>query len=92
MLAVNEDDATHSVTMWVVRGERLLVANTVEVAAGAVEEVGETPWKRGRYRVTVRLDGEPVIAREFRSEEWFNQLDVFVAADGSVELNRGRAA
>jgi hypothetical protein len=42
--------------------------------------------------VTVQVDAEPVLAREFQSEEWFNQLDVFIAADGSVELNRGRAA
>jgi len=92
MLAVNEDDTARSVTIWVVRGERLLVADTVEVGSGAVEEIGEIAWKRGRYRVTVQVDGTPVIAREFRSEEWFNQLDVFVSADGSVELNRGRAA
>jgi len=92
MLAVNEDDTAHSVTMWVVRGERLLVANTVEVASGAVEEIGETPWRSGRYRVSVQVDGDPVIAREFRSEEWFNQLDVFVTEGGSVELDHGRAA
>jgi hypothetical protein len=92
MLAVNEDDTARSVTIWVVRGERLLVADTVEVGSRAVEEIGEIAWKRGRYRVTVQVDGTPVIAREFRSEEWFNQLDVFVSADGSVQLNRGRAA
>jgi hypothetical protein len=92
MLAVNEDDTAHSVTMWVVRGERLLVANTVEVASEAVEEIGETPWRSGRYRVSVQVDGDPVIAREFRSEEWFNQLDVFVTEGGSVELDHGRAA
>jgi hypothetical protein len=92
MLAVNQDDSAHSVTAWVVRGERLVVADAVEVASGAVEEIGETPWRSGRYRVTVQVDGVPVLAREFRSEEWFNQLDVFIAADGSVELNRGRAA
>jgi hypothetical protein len=92
MLAVNQDDTAHSVTAWVVREERLVVASTVEVASGAVERIGETPWRSGRYRVTVQVDGEPVFAREFRSEEWFNQLDVFIADDGSVELNRGRAA
>jgi len=92
MLAVNQDDSSHRVTLWVVRGERLAVANTVEVASGAVEELGRIPWKRGRYRVTAQVDGAPVLAREFRSEEWFNQLDVFIADDGSVELNRGRAA
>ena len=92
MLAVNQDDSAHSVTAWVVREERLVVASTVEVASGAVERIGETPWRSGRYRVTVQVDGEPVFAREFRSEEWFNQLDVVVAEDGSVDLNRGRAA
>ena len=91
-LAVNQDDPSHRVTLWVVRGERLAVANTVEVASEAVERIGETPWRSGRYRVTVQVDGEPVLAREFQSEEWFNQLDVFIADDGSVELNRGRAA
>jgi len=92
MLAVNQDDTSHTVTAWVARGERLVVANTVEVASKSVEEIGGTPWKRGRYRVTVQVDGNPMLAEEFRSEEWFNQLDVFLADDGSVELNRGRAA
>lgn len=92
MLAVNEDDTSHTVTVWLVQGDSLAVANTVTVASGEVEELGETAWKSGRYRVTVQIDGEVVLAREFDSEEWFNQLDVFVAADGSVELNRGRAA
>jgi hypothetical protein len=32
-----------------------------------------------------------VLAREFRSSEWFNQLDVFIAEDGTVELRRERA-
>ncbi|AZH25434.1 hypothetical protein [Haloplanus aerogenes] len=92
MLAVNQDDTAHTVTLWVANNDRLRVANTVEVAAGEVAELGTTPWRRGRYRVTVRLDGEPVIATAFQSTEWFNQLDVVIDADGSVELNRGRAA
>ena len=69
MLAVNENDTSLTVTVWLVQGDSLAVANTVTVASGEV-----------------------VLAHEFDSEEWFNQLDVFVAADGSVELNRGRAA
>lgn len=92
MLAVNQHDTSHSVTVWTVREKKLVVANTVEVASKDVEELGQLPWKSGRYRVTVQVDGEPVLAREFRSEDWFNQLDVFIASDGSVELNRGRAA
>ncbi|GAB6860343.1 hypothetical protein JCM17092_04320 [Haloplanus litoreus] len=91
-LAVNRDDTDHRVTMWVARDDRLVVANTVTVGAGGVAEVGETPWRRGRYRVTVRLDGEARLAREFRATEPFNQLDAIVAADGSVALNRGLAA
>ena len=91
MLAVNQHDTSHSVTAWVVQRKELVVANTVEVASGDNAELGGTPWRSGRYRVTVQVDGDVALAREFRSEEWFNQLDVFVAADGSVELNRGRA-
>jgi len=69
-----------------------VVANAVDVAGGDVTELGEAPWRRGRYRVRVRVDGEPVVARSFESAEWFNQLDVVSDADGSVELTRGRAA
>lgn len=91
-LAVNRDDADHRVTMWVARDDRLVVANAVTVGAGDVATVGETPWRRGRYRVTVRVDGEARVARQFRATEPFNQLDAVVAADGSVTLNRGLAA
>jgi hypothetical protein len=42
--------------------------------------------------VTVQVDGAVRLAREFRPETWFNQLDVFIAQDGAVELNRGAAA
>lgn len=92
MLAVNEDDSAHSVTVWANQGTRLRVANTVDVASEEVEKLGEMPWKEGIYRVTVRVDDEHVVAREFHSKEWFNQLDVFIASDGSVELHRGKAA
>lgn len=92
MLAVNEDDSAHSVTVWANQGTRLRVANTVDVASEEVENLGEMPWKEGIYRVTVRVDDEHVVAREFHSKEWFNQLDVFIASDGSVELHRGKAA
>lgn len=92
MLAVNKHDAAHSVTVWAIRGERLRVANTVEVAAGGTAELGEMDWQRGRYRVAVQVDGDPVLTETFRSADWFNQLDVVVARDGSVTLNRGRAA
>ncbi|WP_251341422.1 hypothetical protein [Haloplanus halophilus] len=91
-LAVNRDDTDHRVTVWIARDDRLVVANAVTVAAGDVAEVGEAPWRRGRYRVTVRVDGEARIAREFRATEPFNQLDAVVAADGTVALNRGLAA
>lgn len=95
MLAVNEHDASHRVTVWVVRGERLRVAETVAVAPGDVEHVADLSPDGGSgdpYRVTVQVDGEVRIAREFRPETWFNQLDVFIAEDGSVELNRAAAA
>jgi len=92
MLAVNQDDASHTVTVWAVQGERLAVANTVDVASEKTAELGRMPWKQGEYRVTVQVDGDVVIAREFQSEEWFNMIDVFIDADGAVELNRGRAA
>lgn len=91
-LAVNRDDADHRVTMWVARDDRLVVANTVTVGAADVAEVGEMPWRRGRYRVTVRVDGEPRLAREFRATDPFNQLDAVVTTDRSVALNRGLAA
>ena len=92
MLAVNEDDSTHSVTVWANQGTRLRVANTVNVANKKVETLGKMPWKKGVYRVTVHVDDELVLAREFHSKEWFNQLDVFIANDGAVELHRGKAA
>lgn len=91
MLAVNQDDTAHEVTVWVVQGENLAVANTLRVGSEETAELGEFPWQRGRYRVTAQVD-DRILAREFRSEEWFNQLDVVVASDGSVDLNRGRAA
>jgi hypothetical protein len=92
MLAVNQDDTSHAVTVWAVRREELTVANTVEVASEETAQLGEMAWKSGRYRVTVQVDGDVVLADEFRSEDWFNQLDVFIDESGSVELNRGRAA
>jgi len=96
MLAVNQDSTAHSVTVWAIQGEKLEVANTVEVASKDVEELGQMPPDRGtnelRYRVTVHVDDELAIAREFQSEGGFNQLDVFIAEDGSVRLTRGTAA
>jgi hypothetical protein len=95
MLAVNEHDVSHTITVWVVRGERLRVAETIEVEPGAFERLAEMRPDDGSgdpYRVTVQVDGRVVLAREFRPETWFNQLDVFVAEDGTVALNRGRAA
>ncbi|GAB3326469.1 hypothetical protein EI982_09910 [Haloplanus rallus] len=91
-LAVNRDDVAHRVTVRVVRGDRTVVENAVTVAAGAASEVGETPWRRGRYRVTADVDGEARIDRSFRATEPFNQLDVVIDADGSATLNRGLAA
>lgn len=96
MLAVNQDNTAHSVTVWAVQGENLEVANTVEIASKDVEELGQMPPDRENserwYRVTVHVDDELVIAQEFQSEEGFNQLDVFIAEDGSIQLNRGTAA
>lgn len=92
MLAVNQDDVSHTVTAWTVQRENLAVANTVDVASKETARLGQLPWKSGQYRVTVQLDDDLVFAREFQSDDWFNQLDVFIDSDGSVELNRGRAA
>jgi len=92
MLAVNQDDAAHSVAVWANQGSRLRVANTVDVASGEVGELGTMPWKEAVYRVTVHVDGELALAREFHSSERFNLLDVFVAENGTVELHRGVAA
>lgn len=95
MLAVNEHDVSHTVTVWVVRGDRLRVAETVEVDPGEFERIAELSPDSGSgdpYRVTVQVDGAVRLAREFRPETWFNQLDVFIAQDGAVELNRGAAA
>lgn len=94
LLAVNEHDVAHTVTVWVVRGERLRVAETVDVAPGEFEALGEMRPDSGSgdpYRVTVQVDGAVEIAREFRPETWFNQLDVFISRAGRVELNRGAA-
>ena len=92
MLAVNQDDTSHVVTVWAIRHEELTVANTVEVASGEVEQPGEMAWKSGQYRVTVQVDGDVVLANEFRSEDWFNQLDVLIDEDSTVELDKARAA
>ena len=94
MLAVNEDDVSHAITVWVVRGERLRVAETVDVAAGDFERVADLSPDGGSgdtYRVTVQLDGDPALVREFVPETWFNQLDVFVSSEGAVELRRAKA-
>jgi hypothetical protein len=91
MLAVNQDDSAHSVAVWANQGNRLQVAETVEVGSREVAELGTMPWREDVYRVTVHVDDELVLAREFRSSEWFNQLDVFIAEDGTVELRRERA-
>jgi hypothetical protein len=92
MLAVNEDDRSHTVTVWTIQRKNLAVANTVDVPSKGTAQLGQMAWKSGQYRVTVQLDGDVVFAGEFQSDEWFNQLDVFIDSDGSVELNRGRAA
>jgi len=91
MLAINRDDVSHRVTVWTIQREKLAVANTVEVASKATARLGQIPWKGGQYRITVQMDDDVVFTREFHSDEWFNQLDVFIDTDGSVELNRGRA-
>jgi len=92
MLAVNQDDTSHVVTVWAVRHEQLTVANTVEVASKEIAQLEEMAWKSGQYRVTAQVDGDVVLANEFRSEDWFNQLDVFIDEDGSAELDKARAA
>lgn len=92
MLAVNQDSVSHTVTVWTVQKEKLAVASTVDVANKETTQIGQMPWKSGQYRVTVQVDNDRVLAKEFRSDEWFNQLDVFIDSDGTVELNRGRAA
>lgn len=92
MLAVNQDDVSHTVTVWAIQREKLAVANTVEVGSETTAQLGQMPWKSGQYRITVQLDGGVVFAREFQSDERFNQLDVFIDSDGSVELNRGLGA
>jgi hypothetical protein len=91
-LAVNKDDRAHSVTAWIARRRTLAVVNEVEVPSRGGEKLGDLAWKQGDYRVTVRLDGDVAPARSFRSDRWFNQLDVVVDDDGTAELNRGRAA
>ena len=92
MLAVNQDDVSHTVTVWAIQRETLAVASTVDVASKGTARLGQMPWQSGQYRITVQMDGDVVFAREFGSDDWFNQLDVFIDSGGSVELNRGRAA
>jgi hypothetical protein len=91
-LAVNRDDASHAVTVSVVRDGRVVIDGDVEVASEDVAEVGSAPWRPGRYRVRARVDGDPALDRSFRSEEPFNQLDVVIDGDGEAELTRGLAA
>jgi len=52
MLAVNQDDVSHTVTVWAIQREKLAVTNTVEVTSEATARVGQIPWKSGQYRVT----------------------------------------
>jgi hypothetical protein len=92
MLAVNQDEVSHMVTVWAIQREKLTVANTVKVASKETAQLGQMSWESGQYRVTVQVDSDMVLAREFCSDDWFNQLDVLIDSDGSVELNRGRAA
>jgi hypothetical protein len=91
-LAVNKSDRAHTVSARIVHDGETVIEGTVTVDAESVAELGTTPWRPGRYRVTARIDGEPALDETFRSDDWFNQLDVVVGADGSVELNRARAA
>ncbi|WP_157573502.1 hypothetical protein [Haloplanus natans] len=91
-LAVNRDDTSHTVAVRIVRDGQRVIENTVTAEAEGVAELGTAPWRRGRYRVTAGVDGEPVVETAFVSEEWFNQFDVVVRADGLAALNRGRAA
>lgn len=91
MLAVNQHDVAHTVTVWVIQRSELAVADTVTVASNDHAELGEMPWKSGQYRVTVQVDGTVVLAQEFESTDWFNQLDVVIARNAAVELTRGRA-
>jgi hypothetical protein len=91
-LAVNRDETAHTVRARIVRDGDPVIENTVDVGGGDVVELGTTPWRRGRYRVVARVDGATMLDETFRSTEWFNQLDVVIDADGTVELNRGRAA
>ena len=91
-LAVNKDDVAHTIAVRIVRDGRAVIENTVDVEAEGFAELGTTPWRAGRYRVTARVDGEGALDETFQSDEWFNQLDVVIETDGSVELNRARAA
>jgi hypothetical protein len=90
-LAVNKDDTSHTVAARIVRSGQTVIANTVTVEPNGIAELGTTPWRAGHYRVTARVGGELVVDTAFESDEWFNQLDVVIGADGSVGLNRGRA-
>ena len=49
MLAHNQDDSSHTVTVWVAQEEKLTVANTVEVVSKDFEKLGQMPWKKGQY-------------------------------------------
>jgi hypothetical protein len=91
-LAVNKDDRAHTVSARIARDGETVIEGTATVDAEGVAELGTTPWRPGRYRVTAHVDGDPALDETFASEEWFNQLDVVVDADGAAELNRGRAA
>lgn len=91
-LAVNRDGRVHTVSARVVRDGETVIEGSATVDPEEVAELGTAPWRPGRYRVTARVDGEPVVETGFESDGWFNQLDVVIDKDGSAELNRGRAA
>lgn len=92
MLAVNEHDVEHSVGVTVFRDGERLVRGEVSVSSGGNETLAEFRWRAGAYRVVATLDDEDVVDAEFESDEPFNVLDVFVASDGSVSVERGVGA
>lgn len=92
MLGHNKTATSHSLTIWLTLESSLKVVETIDIASEDFEKISDLAWQQGTYRVTVQLDGEPVLAREFHADEHFNQLDVVIAGNQSVELNRATAA
>lgn len=84
----NESGSSHSVKVWLTRQEDLVISETVQIEPEASVKLGETAWREGRYRVAVRLDGDPALVKTFESDNSFNFLGISIDSENSVSIDR----